>query len=119
YALARLGHRDDNFLAVVASYIPGCIQNFKAQEMSNVAYSYALLSYRSDPLFQSVADEMITRGMARCRSQDISNTLYAFAKVNFKCDDLCREVCENMIARLHEFNMQGISNTMFALGGLG
>lgn len=29
------------------------------------------------------------------------------------------EVCENMITRLHEFNMQGISNTMFALGGLG
>ncbi|KAF4657292.1 hypothetical protein FOL47_008528 [Perkinsus chesapeaki] len=119
YALARLGHRDDNFLAVVAAYIPGCIEHFKAQEMSNVAYSYALLSYRDDPLFQSVADEMVARGMGRCRSQDISNTLYAFAKVNFKCDNLCREVCDNMMIRLHEFNMQGISNTMFALGGLG
>ncbi|EER01698.1 hypothetical protein Pmar_PMAR008162 [Perkinsus marinus ATCC 50983] len=119
YALARLGHRDDSFLASVASYIPGCINNFKAQEMSNVAYSCALLSYKSDPLFQSVADEMIARGMSRCRSQDISNTLYAFAKVHFKCEALCVEVCENMITRLHEFNMQGISNTMFALGGLG
>jgi hypothetical protein len=72
---------------------------FIPQELSNVLWSFAKLSFGTQRLFKTVGDEMLRRGLACFKTQELSNAVWAHATTGNCATELFVEVEKESLRR--------------------
>ena len=67
----------------MATEAPRCIHHFKAQELANAAWAFAMLRQKNEVMFAALI-VVLEQRMKECTAQDISNTAWAFATLGQK-----------------------------------
>eukprot|EP00435_Cladocopium_sp_Y103_P000781 s1595_g1.t1 len=99
------------------------VAEFKAQELSILIYSCALLRLRQDPLLEATCLEARGR-LNEFNPQNISNLVYGVGLLQFMNEPFLHDTCNFASERtgwilMAMFSAQGISNMTYALGLLG
>ena len=96
------------------------IHQFEARDLSNIAYSYALIDNvpvfdDGSNLFDYIAEHAIKR-VTEFNSQGLSNTVWAYATVDARHEKLFEQIACYIISSgsLELFNSQALANTVWA-----
>eukprot|EP00956_Cyclotella_meneghiniana_P015281 scaffold23234_cov67-Cyclotella_meneghiniana.AAC.1 len=122
YAYSLLGYNpriDDNttLLENIADVSLDCIQQFNAQNISNMMWAYTKLHVSHGPLFHSVGDAIVMKDyLTKFKPQAIANVVWAFAATNVQHPALFKKVANEIVAMddWKSFNSQALSNIAWA-----
>eukprot|EP00397_Hematodinium_sp_SG-2012_P012793 GEMP01012975.1.p1 GENE.GEMP01012975.1~~GEMP01012975.1.p1 ORF type:complete len:763 (+),score=211.79 GEMP01012975.1:35-2323(+) len=92
--------------------ILGCSE-FRARDLSNVAWAFATLGEVDNALLLTVAAE-VTRKICEFNEQNLSNTIWAFAKLRLRHDPMVVAIAEETMKKIANFTPQGLSNIAWA-----
>lgn len=120
YGLLKYNPRIDGnrtLMDTIAEKSYGGINQFNAQDISNMMWAHATLQISNTLLFQCVGDAVV--GMPTLKEfkpQALSNTVWAYASLNIQHHSLFKKVGDTIVAMddLDEFKSQEIANVMWA-----
>merc|ERR1719499_1860213 len=95
----------DVIAVAAAAKITAC----RHQEIGNIAWAYATLAVRNEPLFDAIADETV-RTTAQFNVQGLANTLWAFAKLSIVHKQLIDAVSAAALATMTIWDPQALAN---------
>ena len=111
--------RDAVFSFLARTAVP-ILHQFEPRQISNLAYTYALLYYAptlkdGSNLFDHIAEKSIPK-LEKFNQQDLSNMVWAFEKVKSPHPKLFKKVADHIVTRQHlnDFIPQNLSNTIYA-----
>ncbi len=96
------------------------LTQFKAQDFSNLVWSFAKLSISHQELFEKVAEQIVSCNLHSFNSQALSNTLWAYAALNMHNPRLFDEMANHIVRiPLRNFAPQELSTTLWAFAKFG
>ncbi|PNH01626.1 hypothetical protein TSOC_012471 [Tetrabaena socialis] len=126
WALGKLGHSSDQgwFAAAVAAAMrPGVLEEFNAQELSNLWYGLALARHRPEPAFLECTIEASEVLRTQAGGQECANLLWSLATLGVPYDPWLVDV---LLGRLVELLpqrgaviAQDLTNSLWALAVMG
>ena len=94
------------------------MQDFKPQEIANIAWSCARLDYYNKAAVNLIADRVV-QTMDEYEGQNLSNVIWAFAKLRHSCTALYKAVSTYIPKKLHTFSYQHFGNMLWGYASLG
>eukprot|EP00956_Cyclotella_meneghiniana_P015666 scaffold24155_cov89-Cyclotella_meneghiniana.AAC.3 len=120
YSLLEYNPRFDNdttLLENVADTSLDCIQQFNAQDISNMMWAYTKLNVSHEPLFQAVGDAVAMKDdLTTFKPQALSNVVWSYATANVQHPGLFKKIGDEIatIDDLKSFNPQNLANTVWS-----
>ena len=100
---------EKNFIIELIPSIMDHAQNFKPQEISNLAWSFAKINVRNIELFELLAEETKYK-IKKFNSQNITNLAWSFATLNITNVGVLELLAEETKYKIKNFNSQNITN---------
>lgn len=114
WALAVLGHRDDQVLAVVCELAMQRLPSSSSQALSSTLWGFAKLGYRDESFIQWWC-EAAGEKLPEFNCQELANTFYALAALGIYNRGFVSELCEMAKGKLKDFNSQDLANIIWSL----
>eukprot|EP00956_Cyclotella_meneghiniana_P012854 scaffold18306_cov62-Cyclotella_meneghiniana.AAC.1 len=122
YAYSVLGYdprieNNTTLLENIADASLDCIQQFNAQDISNMMLAYTKLNVSHDPVFHSVGDAIVMKAdLTSFKPQAIANIVWSYASANIQNSGLFKKVGDEIVAMddLKSFDPQNLANTVWA-----
>lgn len=103
----------------IASAAIALIQEFKPQDLSNIAWSFANLGVGNEQLLNAIASAAIAK-ISLFQPQDLGNTFWAYAKLEIPPGEALRETISSaVLRRINQLEPQNLAMTAWAFSTLG
>jgi hypothetical protein len=108
-------------MTVVAAHLVNHkLVEFNAQNLSNVAYAFALLHVRDEALFGRLSIDVSNRDLSTFNAQDVSNLVWSFASLDVRAAGLFDKMAASLCRRgLGDLTEQAIANVVWSFATLG
>ena len=94
------------------------MEDFKPQEIANIAWSCARLDYYNKAAMNLIANSIVQK-MDEYESQNLSNVLWAFAKLRHSCPALYKAASTYIPKKLSTFSYQHFGNMLWGFSIFG
>mmetsp|Transcript_38672 Transcript_38672/g.122921 ORF Transcript_38672/g.122921 Transcript_38672/m.122921 type:complete len:170 (+) Transcript_38672:663-1172(+) len=85
--------------------------------LSNIAWSFAMLSIQNIPLWQSISAAALLR-CTQFAPQDVANLSWAMATCGLWDEPLLHALSSQALAKMDEFDAQNLSNTVWSMADI-
>ncbi|KAG1660821.1 hypothetical protein FOA52_010246 [Chlamydomonas sp. UWO 241] len=119
YSLAKLGHRDNDFMAALLREAEPRLRDFEPQHLANTVWALATLDIHADSTFTAALLKEAMQKLRDFNPQNLANTVWALAKLQNYDGAFMAALFKEAMPRLRDFNPQNLANTLWALGTLG
>lgn len=102
--------RDDRTVEAVALRIMELQDSFRPQELANIAWSCAKLSWRNGPLLGALSSST-QRKIHAFNAKDLASTTWAFQAISWADGPCLTLVGDASLRIMSEFNPQDLANT--------
>ncbi|KAG1661634.1 hypothetical protein FOA52_007515 [Chlamydomonas sp. UWO 241] len=118
YALAKLDHRDNDFMAALLKEAKLRLRDFTPQALANTVWALAMLDH-TDKDFVTALLKEAKRKLRDFKPQELANTVWALATLDHVDKDFMSMLLKVSTPQLHSFKPQNLSNMLWALATLG
>ncbi|KAG1672119.1 hypothetical protein FOA52_001706 [Chlamydomonas sp. UWO 241] len=118
HAVAKLGYKDDAFMAELVKAATLQLRDFKPQELANTVWALATLGHTGDDFVVALV-KAATPQLHFFNPQDLANTAWALATLGHTDTAFMAALLEVAMPKLRKFSEQSLANTVWALTTLG
>ncbi|KAG1673221.1 hypothetical protein FOA52_013101 [Chlamydomonas sp. UWO 241] len=118
YALAKMGHKDDVFMAALLEAAKPQLHDFIPQALANTVWALATLGH-VDGDFMAALIKAARPQLCDFTPQALANTVWALATLGHADRDFLAALLDAAKPKLQNFMPQNLSNTAWALAVLG
>lgn len=119
YAFGKVGFYSERTMQAVVEAIVADFWRFKAQELDNITYAFALLKYRNEVYLTRLVRHLLDDGRVdKLDSQSLVSMAYSFALLGHAHPPVLRAIGDRAIPRLPNFKPEEFSILVYSLGVL-
>ncbi|KAG1673210.1 hypothetical protein FOA52_013090 [Chlamydomonas sp. UWO 241] len=118
HALAKLGHKDDVFMAALLKAADPQLRDFIPQHLANTAWALATLGHADGDLMAALMKAAKPQ-LRDFTPQELANTVWALGTLGHADADFMAALLEAAKPQLRDFTPQNLANMAWALATLG